>query len=158
MTRLRAERGLSLDDLYDPADWCRWCGGRLPQDAYWGRRKYCSADCFAEHEWARQGKRRADIIAERRCQWCGGAIDESRHIDAKFCSRRCNQAHHKHLRGEARAATRAAKACQVCGASLDHLSRSDARYCSRKCHSRAERMRKAQRRQSQMHKTVHKIG
>lgn len=60
---MQCKPSFSLDEFHDPADWCAWCGTRLPQDAYWGRRKYCSRDRRKEQRFGREGKTRADVVA-----------------------------------------------------------------------------------------------
>lgn len=136
---------MRLDDLHDDADWCQQCGAKLPCDAYWGRRRFCSLECRRRAEGRRVGQERAEALAERRCDQCGGPIPLDRQAGALYCSDACRKAYFRKLRADALAEDRAALRCQVCGRSLAHLSMASARYCSRRCHSQAERDRKRAR-------------
>jgi predicted nucleic acid-binding Zn ribbon protein len=132
---------MRLDDLHDDADWCQQCGARLPCDAYWGRRRFCSRECQRRAEGRLVGDERMEALAKRHCEMCGGPVPMDRHMGL-YCSKHCRKRYFHRLRSEARAEARAGRECVVCGRSLDHLSRSDTRYCSRTCQGRAYRARR----------------
>ena len=130
---------MRLDDLYDDADWCKQCQKRLPDDAYWGRRKYCSKQC---RERARRGGRALLPRIGRKCSHCNGPIAEAKPVNTKFCCHDCHESHFNRMRSLKRKAARAHLRCLVCGATVEHRARLYVKYCSNRCNQRAYQARK----------------
>jgi predicted nucleic acid-binding Zn ribbon protein len=135
------------DDLADDADNCWQCGKALPDDAYWGIRKFCCRKCNRDYHNGFAKRERHARRHGRTCMHCGGPIPTTR-INAAFtCSRACAvQMHVDRDVARQRAANLQAKAgrtCEVCQASIPPEKRADARTCSRECKRKLPRKQAA---------------
>ncbi|MFC5387558.1 hypothetical protein ACFPLB_16490 [Aquamicrobium segne] len=131
---------MRLDALFDSADFCRRCNARLPMDAYWGRRKYCSVQCRDKDKVGRIPP--AERVG-RKCGFCDGPISTDKRFGTKFCCHDCHEAHFNRLRSLKRKAARAHLRCHVCGATVEHRGRLYVKYCSQRCNRLAFEARKA---------------
>jgi predicted nucleic acid-binding Zn ribbon protein len=127
---------LKLEDLPDEDDWCAWCGGELPLDSLYGRRRFCSPAC--QREWHRDQERQAIEAARsgRTCDQCGGAIPTHLNLHARFCCHRCKVQWWSDRGGRLLRANRGDRPCQGCGRQIPPDRQANARYCSARCRAR----------------------
>jgi predicted nucleic acid-binding Zn ribbon protein len=139
------------DDLADDADHCWQCGKALPDDAYWGIRKFCCRKCNRDYYNGFAKRERHARRHGRTCMQCGGPVPVTRSNAAFTCSHACTvRMNVDRDVARQRAANRRAKAgrtCEVCQAPIPPEKRADARTCSRDC---SDRMRRRRRRASKV--------
>lgn len=74
----------------EPEDHCATCGKELPRDAFYGRRRFCSAKCRMRWHYLEDPDAfRGGYHGERTCPQCG-TVFEARAPGHRFCSRACH--------------------------------------------------------------------
>lgn len=124
------------DELWDDSDACQVCGKTLPEDQYWGIRKYCGKSCNAKayrlrhlerirrEQRLKQRRRRqaeADAAPPRYCA-CGAVIPNWTRRDKIWCTPLCS----------ARGGRIGNGICEGCGARFKPRGISK-RYCTPQC-------------------------